>query len=205
MNGNLRVSLLAIGKYPHSQTCVHYLTDSRFGTYSVDSAINAGLDLEMPGPPRWRNPLLVLHCLSAQKLLSSTIDERVANILTFVQQQARKNPKVVFGDGIERSRDSPEGRQFCRALAAETIVLLKNRDSVLPLANDKPLNVAIIGPNVKERVISGGGSAALKATYVVTPWQGIKDGAHSESNLRYHVGCYGECLYICVRWRLCSG
>lgn len=172
------------------------LITRRFGTYSVDSAINAGLDLEMPGPPRWRNPLLVLHCLSAQKLLSSTIDERVTNILTFVQQQARKNPQVVFGDGIEGSRDSPEGRQFCRALAAETIVLLKNRNNVLPLATGKPLNIAVIGPNAKERVISGGGSAALKPTYVITPWQGIEDRIPAGSTLRYHVGCYGECLFM---------
>lgn len=159
----------------------------------MDGAINAGLDLEMPGPPRWRSSQLVTHCLSAQKLLVSTIDERVTNLLTFVQQQARKNPKVVFGDGIERSRDSPEGRQFCRSLAAEGIVLLKNRDNVLPLGNDKPgsLNIAVIGPNAKERVISGGGSAALKATYVVTPWQGIKDSIPKGSTLRYHVGCYG--------------
>jgi beta-glucosidase len=169
----------------------------RFGTYSVDGAINAGLDLEMPGPPRWRNTLLVTHCLSAQKLLVSTIDERVTNLLTFVQQQARKNPKVVFGDGIERSRDSPEGRQFCRSLAAEGIVLLKNRDNVLPLGNDKPgsLNIAVIGPNAKERVISGGGSAALKATYVVTPFQGIKNSISKGSTLRYHVGCYGESTF----------
>ncbi|KAF9475314.1 beta-glucosidase [Pholiota conissans] len=165
-----------------------------FGTYSVDGAINAGLDLEMPGPPRWRSSLLVTHCLSAQKLLLSTIDERVTNLLTFVQQQARKNPKVVFGDGVERSRDSPEGRQFCRSLAAEGIVLLKNRDNVLPLGKDKtgPLNIAVIGPNAKERVISGGGSAALKATYVITPWQGIKESIPKGSTLRYHVGCYAH-------------
>ncbi|KAH9483793.1 putative beta-glucosidase I [Psilocybe cubensis] len=163
-----------------------------FGTYGVDQPINAGLDLEMPGPPRWRTSTLVLHCLSAKKLAQSTIDERVTNLLTFVQKQARKNPEIVFGDGAERSRDTPEGRQFCRALAAEGIVLLKNNDNLLPFSQEKPLNIAIIGPSVKERVISGGGSAQLKATYVVTPWTGINDGAHPDSTIQYHVGCYAH-------------
>ncbi|KAF8964639.1 glycoside hydrolase family 3 protein [Flammula alnicola] len=149
-----------------------------FGTYGSDGAINAGLDLEMPGPPRWRTPLLVLHCLSARKLLSSTLDERVTNILSFVQQQARKNPAVL--------------RQFCRALAAEGIVLLKNRENLLPLSQQTPLNIAVIGPNAKERVISGGGSAALKATYIISPWKGINDSAPPGSNIQYHVGCYAH-------------
>jgi beta-glucosidase len=53
----------------------------RFGTYSVAEALNAGLDLEMPGPPRWRTPLLVNHCLTSQKLFPDTLDERVEIVL----------------------------------------------------------------------------------------------------------------------------
>lgn len=123
----------------------------------------------------------------------ATIDERVTSLLTFVQQQARRNIDVVFGDGAERSRDTPETRMFCRQIAAEGIVLLKNEGDILPLVRTKPLNIAVIGPNVKERVISGGGSAALKPTYVVTPWDGITEGAPADSMIHYHIGCYGVC------------
>lgn len=145
----------------------------------------------MPGPPRWRQPLLVLQSLSTQKLLPRTLDERIANLLTFIQQQARRNPEVVFGDGVERSRDSSESRAFCRRLAAEGMVLLKNNNNVLPLSSAKVKRVAVIGPNVKERVISGGGSAALKPSYVVSPWEGITaDSAGIE--FTYLLGCYGE-------------
>jgi len=133
--------------------------------------------------------------MSAQKLLISTIDERITTLLTFVQKQAKRNPEVVFGDGVERSRDSPQLRAFCRELAADSIVLLKNKDNILPLrppTQQKSLNIAVIGPNAKDRVISGGGSAALKATYVVTPWEGIKSAAPPGSTVRYHIGCYGK-------------
>ncbi|KAF9459562.1 glycoside hydrolase family 3 protein [Collybia nuda] len=163
-----------------------------FGTYGVDQPINAGLDLEMPGPPRWRNPLLVLHCLSSQKLLIRTIDERVINLLNFVQKQARRNPEVVYGDGIERTHDSPEGRRFCRKLAADGIVLLKNKDNVLPILPANVKRLAVIGPNARERVISGGGSAALKATYITTPWDGLFGNAPQGLVVDYEVGCYAH-------------
>ncbi|KAL9714898.1 hypothetical protein Ac2012v2_001558 [Leucoagaricus gongylophorus] len=162
-----------------------------YGTYGSDQPLNAGLDLEMPGPPRWRQPLLVLQSLSTQKLLSRTLDERVTNLLTFVQEQTRRNPEIVFGDGIERTRDSPESRAFCRRLAAEGMVLLKNDNNVLPLSSAKLKRVAVIGPNVKEHVVSGGGSAALKPTYVVSPWEGMTaDPAGIE--FIHLIGCYAH-------------
>ena len=168
----------------------------RFGTYSVDQAISAGLDLEMPGPPRWRTPLLVNHSLGAQKISVEDIDARVTAILSLVQKLAKKNPEVVFGDGVERSRDSPEARQFCRKLTAETMVLLKNKSGLLPLHVDKAKKIAIIGPHAKASVISGGGSAALKPTYVVTPWDGITKAAPEGFSMRYAVGTYGQHLRI---------
>lgn len=145
----------------------------------------------MPGPPRWRQPLLVLQNLSTQKVLQQTIDERVSTLLTFIQQQARRNPEVVFGDGVERTRDTPENRAFCRKLATEGMVLLKNNKGVLPLAADKIKRVAVIGPNAKERVVSGGGSAALKPSYVVSPWDGITQNAPVGIEFTHHIGCYG--------------
>ncbi|TFY72401.1 hypothetical protein EVG20_g640 [Dentipellis fragilis] len=162
------------------------------GTYGTSEALNAGLDLEMPGPPRWRTSNLVYHSLSSQKLLPSTIDERVTAILTFVQKLARRNPEVVYGDGKERSRDSPELREFARHLASEGVVLLKNDNATLPLTSKRIKRIAVIGPNARGRVISGGGSAALKSTYVVTPWEGIVKTAPKEVDVSYHVGCYAH-------------
>ncbi|KAJ7940912.1 glycoside hydrolase superfamily [Mycena leptocephala] len=162
-----------------------------YGTYGVDEALNAGLDLEMPGPPRWRTPLLVNYTLTASKLSLSTVNERVVNLLTFVQTQARKNPEVVYGDGIERTRDSPEARKFCRQLAADGIVLLKNQDNLLPLSLQTK-RLAIIGPNSLQHIISGGGSAALKPSYSVCPYDGVVSGAPAEVLIEHAIGCYAH-------------
>lgn len=202
----------------------------RFGTYSVDLSINAGMELEMPGPPRWRTPTLVNHMLSSQKVLVSTIDDRIRTLLSFIQRQAQRNPDVVYGDGKERTRDSPEIRALGRKLAAEGMVLLKNENGLLPLKSPEPeaqkeedlkpvslsrlthvlipitpapsgqpeqKRIAIIGPNVKQGIISGGGSAALKASYVVTPYDGITANAPEGLCFEYEVGCYGR-LHIPV-------
>jgi beta-glucosidase len=132
------------------------------------------------------------HSLSCQKLFLSTIDERVTNMLTFIQKMARKNPEIVYGDGSEGTRDSPEARLFCRKVAANGMVLLKNEGNLLPLTAQKIKKLAVIGPNTKARIISGGGSAALKASYVITPWEGIVQNAPSGIDIKYEVGCYGE-------------
>lgn len=149
-----------------------------------------GLSLEMPGPPRWRTSILVNHVLSAQKLLSSTMDERVTEMLTYIQRQAYRNPEVVYGDGKEGTRDTPEIRQFCRKLAAQGIVLLKNQNDILPFHPNRVRKLTIVGPNAKARIISGGGSAALKASYTITPYQGIKEGAFANLQISYALGCY---------------
>ena len=137
--------------------------------------------------------------MSCQKILESTLDERATAMLEFVQRQAQRNPDVVFGDGQERTRDTPEGRAFCRRLAAEGMVVLKNEKGVLPLAPGKTKKVALIGPNMKDRIISGGGSAALKASYVVTPFAGITGNAPKGIEFDYEVGCYCKALrrFLC--------
>ena len=138
------------------------------------------------------------HCLTAQKLLMPTLDERVTTLLTFVQDLARRNPEVVYGDGKEGSNDSPASRAFARRLAAESLVLLKNEQELLPLKEKRLKRIAIIGPNAKQSIVSGGGSAALKPTYVVTPYDGLLSAAPDSIDVKYHVGCYCEKLSCAV-------
>lgn len=171
---------------------------NRYGTYSVAEALNAGLDLEMPGPPRWRELNLVNHMISSRKLLPDTITTRAETVVKFVHKIAKLSPEVVYGDGKERSRDTPEIRQFGRRVAAEGMVLLKNEQELLPLvANGRQRQIAVIGPNAKGRVISGGGSAYLKATYIVSPWEGLQAAAPKGVKLEYAVGCYGKSSFHC--------
>ncbi|KAF7324757.1 Glycoside hydrolase family 3 protein [Mycena kentingensis (nom. inval.)] len=146
-----------------------------FGVYSLDLSIKAGLDLEMPGLNKWRTLDLVNRSIQSRKLTQRVIRERATKVLELVQKCVKAAPEVIEGDGIERTRESDEDKALMRDVAAQSIVLLKNDNGLLPLKAETLKKVAIVGGNAKAAVLSGGGSAALKASYFVSPYQGIVD------------------------------
>lgn len=90
----------------------------------------------------------------------------------------------------EDSLDTPEIRSLLRRAASDSIVLLKNDKGLLPLRN-KISKIAVIGPNAKHVVFSGGGSASLRPTYTVSPLDGIKKAAQEiGAEVTYSVGVY---------------
>lgn len=155
-----------------------------YGTYSTPDAINAGLDLEMPGPTPWRGQALP-HAVTSNKIREHVLDERVRAVLKTVKLAAKSK---IPGDAPEKELDEPEDRALLRRVAAESIVLLKNESKVLPFDDTKP--VAIIGPNAKSAAYCGGGSASLAPYYAVTPFQGLSSQCHS--TVHYEQGAYGH-------------
>lgn len=139
------------------------------GTNSTVNAANNGLDLEMPGPPRFRGKKL-LAAAEAGEVDLAAIDDSVRRILRIMQRSgALDNPP----EDKELSNDRPEHRALIRSAAAEGIVLLKNEDAVLPLSLEESLSIAIIGPNARVAQIMGGGSAQVNTHYSVSPFEGI--------------------------------
>ncbi|KAF1924059.1 glycoside hydrolase family 3 protein [Didymella exigua CBS 183.55] len=154
-----------------------------FGTYSTSEAVQAGLDLEMPGPSRWRGPALV-HAVSANKVLSSELDERVRAVLQLVKKSAHAG---IPQNAPETQLNRPADRRLLRKVAADSIVLLKNQDNVLPFSRDR--RVAVIGPNARVATYCGGGSASLNAYYTTTPLEGIESLA--TGGVEFAQGAYG--------------
>ncbi|KAJ5234334.1 Beta-glucosidase [Penicillium citrinum] len=155
-----------------------------FGTYSTSEAINAGLDLEMPGPPRWRGAALN-HAITANKISAATLNDRVRAVLKLVQKAAKSR---VPDHAPETQLDRPEDRNLLRKIAGEAIVLLKNDDSVLPFNKEK--KIAVIGPNAKIATYCGGGSAALNPYRAVTPYDGLSEAA--QGGIEFSQGIYGH-------------
>ncbi|KAK4688956.1 beta-glucosidase, partial [Tremellales sp. Uapishka_1] len=165
------------------------------GTYSTDLALQAGLDLEMPGPPRFRG-LQIKHLINAKKITNETLDARAYAMLQVAQRAVQSSIETVRNNRApEQGRDTPEDRALNREAAASAIVLLKNTNNTLPLdLKSKSLKrVAILGPNAKSRTVSGGGSAYLTSSYVVTPWEALRD-TFQEAGIEavYAPGCYGH-------------
>ena len=74
-------------------------------------------------------------------------------------------------------------------------MLLRNEHAILPLNPKELKKVAIVGPNAKAIVLSGGGSAALKASFYVNPYEGIVKAlkeSGSDIEIGYSEGARGS-------------
>ncbi|WP_189426108.1 beta-glucosidase [Devosia pacifica] len=157
-----------------------------FGSHSTAETVNAGLDLEMPGPPRDRGEALV-EAVKTGAVPEQTLRERVGTVLAVMQRTGALDDHREF---IEHADDREEHRALIRRAGAEATVLLKN-DGILPLtATGK---IAVIGPNAKTAQIMGGGSAQLNPHYRISPFEGLATAlgegrlsyAHGATNYRY--------------------
>nr|RBQ84575.1 hypothetical protein FVER53263_07762 [Fusarium verticillioides] len=138
-----------------------------FGTYSTTGAIDAGLDLEMPGPSRWRGRALS-HAVMANKVTEAQLDDRVRNVLNLINySKASEVPE----NSPEKQLNRPEDQALLRRVSSQSIVLLKNENGILPFTKSK--TTAVIGPNAKMARFCGGGSASLLPYYSVSPYEGI--------------------------------
>jgi len=152
-----------------------------FGSHSTAETINAGLDLEMPGPPRDRGQKLI-DAVNSGAVTQETLNHRVIAMLRLMERVGSLDDHRQFA---ESANDRPEHRALIRRAGAEATVLLKN-DGILPL-QDKT-RIAVIGPNARTAQIMGGGSAQLNAHYRISPWQGLVD-ALGEDRMSYAPGC----------------
>ncbi|KAH9885644.1 glycoside hydrolase family 3 protein [Xylariomycetidae sp. FL2044] len=157
-----------------------------WGTYSVTDAANAGLDLEMPGPTRFRGEALKFN-VATDKVRRHVLDQRARAMLEFIKKCAASGVKENAPEG---ESDTPETAELLRRIGNEGIVLMKNDKGILPLQKDK--KTVVIGPNAKVATYHGGGSASLAAYYAVTPFDGISQKLSSTPD--FTVGQYSHKL-----------
>ena len=160
-----------------------------YGTYSVSDAINAGLDLEMPGPTVWRGKTQMSHMLSSFKVDPKQIDRLATEVLLWVQKLAKANESVVYAKpGPEKTRQEREkDAKIIRQIGGEGIVLLKNQGGILPIT-EKSKKIAVIGPNAKARVLTGGGSAQLRSAWSQSPYEGLDANKPKGTEISYSIG-----------------
>ena len=161
-----------------------------FGTYSIKESLDAGLNLEMPGPTRYRQEIQTAHKVNCNEIHEDVITEnarRVLNAVRLAQEIGIKD------DAEELANDTKEASQLLRKSGGESLVLLKNND-ILPLpvkASSTIRKIAVIGPNAKAAQDSGGGSASMTTRYKITPYEGIKaklEEAGNSIELEYAMG-----------------
>jgi beta-glucosidase len=141
-----------------------------FGTHTTAEAANAGLDLEMPGPPVHRGQLLI-KAVESGEVTEEVVTERARRVLQLAERTG-----VLDGTGPadERYDDNPERNALLRRVAGRAIVLLRNENNVLPLDADRLHTVALVGPLASTASTQGGGSAGVTPPYEISPLQGLR-------------------------------
>lgn len=154
------------------------------GTYSIKESLEAGLDLEFPGPPNMRRPDIIKHMLVSMELNPSILDDTVLRVLKTIAKCVESG---IPSNGKETTDNNTKSTsKQLRELGSDGIVLLKNDNDVLPL--NKTDDIAIIGPNALTSCYCGGGSAALRPYYKTTIYDSIKE--YVSYSPEYTVGCY---------------
>lgn len=124
------------------------------GTHSTVKASHAGLDNEEPNSLFFGEPLL--KAVKAGEVSLAEIDDHARRIL-----------RTEFASGVidypisREVVDVEAGLKAAQTASEQSIVLLKNRDGLLPLDVGRTHNIVVIGLHADVGMISGGGSAQV--------------------------------------------
>jgi beta-glucosidase len=144
------------------------------GTHSTEKASAAGLDQEQP-MANYFGPKL-REAVDAGRVPLSEIDDHARRVL-----YAEFLSGIVDDPPRKSVVDVEKGFEVAQRVEEKSIVLLKNRQSVLPIIPSRVHSIAIIGGHADIGMISGGGSAQvdppggnaiLPPSNGATKWQG---------------------------------
>ncbi|MFW5981601.1 MAG: glycoside hydrolase family 3 C-terminal domain-containing protein [Halanaerobiaceae bacterium] len=119
-----------------------------------------------------------------------TIDKSVKRLLKARFKLGMFDPDemVPFSSIPYEVNDSEEHRQKALETARESMVLLKNEDSLLPLNKDKIKNIAVIGPNADSKDVLLANYSGLPSKYK-TVLKGIQEAVNDDTRVFYAEGC----------------
>jgi beta-glucosidase len=155
------------------------------GVHHTIAAANNGLDVEMGSQGPYHNwyfadPLLA--AVKSGKVTQHAIDDKVHRILWLMYHTS------MSGNNPAGSIATPAHSKAAYAIAAESIVLLKNDKHLLPLKTAAIKSIAVIGDNAIRTFATGGYGAGVKAKYEVTALAAIKAKLGKLINVRFAQG-----------------
>jgi beta-glucosidase len=138
-------------------------------THNGVGAALAGLDLEMPRP-QFMNRTILLPAIESGEIPEAVINDKVRRILRvavsmgFLHRPQKLSDLPVYSGAS--SEVALEG-------AREGIVLLKNRNHLLPLDGERIHSIAVFGSNANPAVSGGGGSSHVVPFRATSALEGL--------------------------------
>ena len=168
------------------------------GVHNTQEAITNGLDMEFGS---WTNGLSngasnaydnyyladpYLKLIREGKVGTKELDDKVRRIL-----------RLAYRTTMERNRPygslcSEAHFAAARRIGEEGIVLLQNRNDLLPIDLNRAKRIAVIGENAIKMMTVGGGSSSLKVKYELSPLDGIRKRVGDQAEVIYARGYVGD-------------
>lgn len=154
------------------------ISDFFFGIYDAARSVKAGLDIEMPYTFKYA---FIGSRLKKGDISEDDVDICVGRILRAMLRtlpKHRKHPESVIL--------SKEHTDLAREVASKGMVLLKNKENVLPIKDGA--KIAVVGRYADKINVGDHGSSNVFSPYTVTPYQGLCN-RFGEENVALFNGC----------------
>jgi beta-glucosidase len=152
------------------------------GVQSTVDTGNEGNDLEMPGPfGFWGEKLLA--AVKSGEVSEDALNAKVERLLRLAHRVGK------FADAESKKAKeftNAELQAFARYVGSQSIVLVKNENSALPI--ESSVSIAVVGAHARFGRGQGGGSATVYPTEFVAPLEGLTNNAPAGSTVTYTLG-----------------
>jgi beta-glucosidase len=150
-----------------------------YGIKNRPKSLLAGNDLAMPETKRDKKDLL--DALNQGSIPTKVVDDACYRMLTLIDK-VHRHRKPNF------NADFNQHHMLAQRIAAESLVLLKNDDDILPICSQKVKRIAVIGKPALEPVIQGSGCATTVPFILDRPLDEIFDIANEQYQVTFAIG-----------------
>lgn len=168
------------------------------GCHDTDQAVKNGLDMEFG---TWTNGMSTnrSNAYDLYYLATPYIQGIKSGIYTTreLDDKVRRVLRLFYRTTMNRQRPhgflcSESHYDAARLIANEGIVLLQNRNNVLPIDRNKAKRILIVGENAIKMMTVGGGSSSLKVQHEILPIDGLRAKFGNTAEIEYARGYVGD-------------
>jgi beta-glucosidase len=149
---------------------------------AAQHALEAGLDVIFQ--TSWPQHRAYLAPFTRGAIPAATVDAAVARVLRAKFELGLFEDPYVSPDHAARVTEQPEHRALAQEAAARSIVLLKNRDNLLPLDKSQR-RIAVIGPDAVEARLGGYSGPGRQKVSIL---DGIRAATGAKADVQYVAG-----------------
>ncbi|QZT38066.1 glycoside hydrolase family 3 C-terminal domain-containing protein [Halosquirtibacter xylanolyticus] len=160
---------------------------------AVYQSVMAGLNIRTTFNDPMNFVLPLRELINEKKIPITIIDNRIRDILRVKFKEGLFDSPLRDPKKVNRIVRSDKHIDLSKQASKESLVLLKNRDNLLPLDISKYKNILVVGPTAQSKSSSISRYGALGID-VITGYRGIKSAFRDKATVDYAKGSelYGE-------------